>query len=144
MSALIIKNLFNISKEQDHLDWQSFSDDQRTGVERVLLYNARDQNNKGPAAALLKYKAGAQVKRHVHLGYELIFVLHGTLHNDTGAHGPGTLEICPPGSTHKLWTDEGCIFLVVWEQPVKTENLDKWINELSKEGESYDKIHHQC
>jgi hypothetical protein len=38
--------------------------------------------------------------------------------NDAGVHGPGTLEICPPGNTHALASDKGCVFLVVWEQPV--------------------------
>jgi anti-sigma factor ChrR (cupin superfamily) len=41
------------------------------------------------------------------------------LHNDSGTHQAGTIEICAPGSTHELWSDEGCVFLVVWEQPVK-------------------------
>lgn len=132
MNALILHNLFNMTKEQYKLNWKKFSDNERKGVEIFSLYNARNEKNEGPAAALLRYSPGARATRHVHLGYELIFVLDGVLHNDTGAHETGTLEICPPGSTHELWSDEGCVFLVVWEQPVATENLDEWITNLDK------------
>jgi anti-sigma factor ChrR (cupin superfamily) len=134
MSGLIFNNLLNMMKEQHNLPWQPYTANQRNGVEIVPLYNARNEKNEGPAAALLRYKAGARVSRHVHLGYELIFVLHGVLQNDMGDHVPGTLEICPPGSTHELWSDGGCVFLVVWEQPVMTENIQEWVSKLAVEG----------
>lgn len=74
----------------------------------------------GPSAALVRYQPGARTQRHLHPGYELIFVLDGVLHNDAGAHPAGTLEVCPPDSEHALWSDEGCTFLVVWEKPVRS------------------------
>jgi anti-sigma factor ChrR (cupin superfamily) len=132
MKALILENLLNMAKEQYNLAWQKYTDNERKGAEIFPLYNARNEKNEGPAAALLRYSPGAKVTRHVHLGYELIFVLEGVLHNDTGAHRAGTLEICPPGSTHELWSDEGCIFLVVWEQPVTTQNVEQLSAQLSK------------
>ncbi len=101
------------------LDWQPCGADQRRGVEIVRLYDTRGEDSDGPAAALLRYAPGARVARHVHPGYELIFVLEGELINDAGVHGAGTLEICPPGSDHTLASDTGCVFLVVWERPVR-------------------------
>jgi anti-sigma factor ChrR (cupin superfamily) len=100
------------------LPWEPYGADERRNVEIVRLYDTRADTPSGPAAALLKYKPGARVSRHLHPGYELIFVLEGVLNNDAGAHPAGTLEVCPPGSTHQLWSDTGSIFLVVWEQPV--------------------------
>jgi anti-sigma factor ChrR (cupin superfamily) len=99
------------------LDWKPYGADGRRNVMIHRLYDAR-HNGSGPAAALLKYAPGASVPTHLHVGYELILVLEGELINDAGRHGPGTLEICPPGSTHALASDKGCTFLVVWEQPV--------------------------
>lgn len=118
--ALVLTKLLRSNPDSLlNLKWEPYSADGRMNVEIFNLYNARDENNKGPAAALLRYKPGAKVTRHVHDGYELIFVLQGELINDMGVHGPGTLEVCPPGSEHALSSDTGCVFLVVWEQPVR-------------------------
>lgn len=119
----IFADLFCGSTDLDNLPWQPYSADERRNVEIVRLYDTRNETPEGPAAALLKYKPGARVARHLHPGYELILVLQGVLNNDMGAHAVGTLEICPPGSTHELWSDSGCIFLVVWEQPVSVQKL---------------------
>jgi anti-sigma factor ChrR (cupin superfamily) len=102
---------------RDTLGWEPYGSDGRQNVEIKRLYNAC-VNGSGPAAALLKYAPGARVPTHLHAGYELILVIEGELINDAGRHGPGTLEICPPGSTHALASESGCTFLVVWEQPV--------------------------
>lgn len=102
---------------RDRMDWQPYGADGRQNVEIKRLYDAR-QNGAGPAAALLRYAPGACVPNHLHGGYELILVIDGELIDDAGRHGPGTLEICPPGSTHALASEKGCTFLVVWEQPV--------------------------
>ena len=104
-------------KHRDALTWDPYGSDGRSSVQIHKLYDARE-DGKGPAAALLRYLPGAQVPNHLHQGYELILVLEGELINDAGVHGPGTLEICPPGNTHALASDKGCVFLVVCEQPV--------------------------
>jgi anti-sigma factor ChrR (cupin superfamily) len=121
MSAKLIVNLMNIVSEQQQIKWQPYSENGRHNVEIFPLYSDKNEKNEGPAAALMKYKPGAYVTRHTHLGYELIFVLEGELVNDTGIHKAGTLEICPPGSHHSLSSEKGCVFLVVWEQPVRVE-----------------------
>ncbi len=103
--------------ERDALIWEPYGSDGRANVQIHRLYDDR-HNGQGPAAALLRYLPGARVPTHLHQGYELILVLEGELINDAGTHGPGTLEICPPGNSHSLGSDKGCVFLVVWEQPV--------------------------
>lgn len=117
--AVILNGLMNIDYQFENVDWEQFGSDGRSGVEIYRLYDARGVEMNGPAAALLRYSPGAKARRHLHPGYELIYVLQGTLINDTGEHPAGSLEVCPPGSDHELSSEEGCIFLVVWEQPVR-------------------------
>jgi quercetin dioxygenase-like cupin family protein len=115
----ILADVINSARNKEGLPWVPYTADGRTKTDIVRLYDDRGPNNDGPSAALVRYHAGARTQRHVHPGYELIFVLDGVLHNDAGAHTAGTIEVCPPNSSHELWSDEGCTFLVVWEQPVK-------------------------
>jgi anti-sigma factor ChrR (cupin superfamily) len=119
VTSLLLHGLIRPDFEFDSLDWQPYGADQRRGVEIVRLYDTRGAHSNGSAAALLRYTPGAKAARHLHPGYELIFVLQGELINDAGTHPAGTLEICPPGSSHALASATGCVFLVVWEQPVQ-------------------------
>jgi quercetin dioxygenase-like cupin family protein len=116
--AAIFKDLLNMSSVQHTLDWTAMKEPGREGVQIVPLYDTSDTGEYGPSAAIVRYLPGAEVKPHRHPSYELIFVLEGELINDSGIHGPGTLEICPPGSVHGLSSRTGCVFLVVWERPV--------------------------
>jgi quercetin dioxygenase-like cupin family protein len=112
------EGLFDLEMLDRRLCWEPYRANGRTGVDIVWLFDTRDSEPDGAAAAILRYRPGAIVPRHVHGGYEIVFVLDGVLVNDTGAHRRGTLEVYPPGSTHRLESPEGCIFLVVWEKPV--------------------------
>lgn len=118
-TAQIISDVLNAVRSADALPWVPYTADGRTNTDIVRLYDDRGEDGNGPAAALIRYHAGARTSRHLHPGYELIFVLDGVLHNDSGAHPAGTLEVCPPQSEHALWTEHGCTFLVVWERPVR-------------------------
>jgi anti-sigma factor ChrR (cupin superfamily) len=102
-----------------NIDWKDYKVPGREGVEIYPFYTTEDTGSDGPAAALVRYQPGAEVKTHRHPGYELIYVLDGVLSNDEGDHSPGTLQICPPGSEHALGSKDGCTFLVVWEKPVE-------------------------
>lgn len=113
----IIKDVLTAVQNQHALPWVPYTANGRTKTDIVSLY--KDAGPDGAAAALVRYHPGARTQRHLHPGYELIFVLDGVLHNDAGAHHPGTIEVCPPNSEHALWSDEGCTFLVVWEKPVR-------------------------
>ena len=92
-------------------DWQPFRD----GIDAAWLY----QNGPhGPAAAYLRYRPGARVPLHWHAGYEHVFVLDGAQSDDSGRYAAGSLVINPPGSSHAVVSEEGCVVLVVWERPV--------------------------
>ncbi|WP_407310950.1 cupin domain-containing protein [Pseudomonas sp. nanlin1] len=111
-------NILDKTWRDQNLAWQPYSSDGRSNVEIVRLYDDKT-DGVGPAGALLRYAPGASVPAHLHPGTEVILVLEGELINDAGVHGPGTLEICPPGSVHTLSSRIGCTFLVIWEQPVE-------------------------
>jgi anti-sigma factor ChrR (cupin superfamily) len=115
----IIQGLLDSVGSVDELPFERYNQPGREGVEIYRLYDTTDTGPSGPAAAIVRYQPGANVKRHIHPGYELIFVLQGELINDAGRHPAGTLEVCPPGSSHALSSETGCTFLVVWEQPVQ-------------------------
>lgn len=115
----IIKGLLTVAEEALDVEFKAMNVPGREGVEIHSLYSTKETGPDGPAAALVRYLPGAEVKRHVHPGYELILVLEGEMTNDSGTHGPGTLEVLSPNSTHSLSSEKGCTFLVVWEQPVR-------------------------
>lgn len=116
-NSSIVMRVLDKNWRDKNLDWQPYSADGRRSVEIVKLYDDR-KDGTGPAAALLRYAPGAQVPMHLHPGTELILVLEGELVDDAGIHPAGTLEVCPPGSQHTLSSETGCVFLVIWEQPV--------------------------
>jgi anti-sigma factor ChrR (cupin superfamily) len=87
----------------------------REGVEACWLYRDGPQ---GAAAAFLRYAPGARVPHHLHGGYEHVLVISGSQTDRNGRHGKGTLVINPPGTTHEVVSEEGCMVLVIWERPV--------------------------
>ena len=93
------------------LRWEHF----REGIEVSWLYRNGEH---GPAAAYLKYAAGARVPHHLHAGYEHILVLEGSQTDHNGRHRAGALVINPPGTTHDVVSEEGCLVLILWERPV--------------------------
>lgn len=111
MHPIVLENLANIAAWQDQLAWQPF----REGIEIYELYGNRQT---GAAAALLRYQPGAHVPTHEHLGFEHIFVLAGSQSDQRGTYAAGTLLISPPQSQHQVTSDEGCIVLAIWEQPI--------------------------
>lgn len=115
----IINGLLDVTSKPLDVSFQKMNVPGREGVEIHPLYTTEQTGPDGPAAAIVRYLPGATVRRHVHPGWELILVLEGELVNDGGTHGPGTLEVLPPNSTHALHSEKGCTFLVVWEQPVR-------------------------
>jgi quercetin dioxygenase-like cupin family protein len=116
----ILRGLFSDAAPNLEGRWTELTADGRKNVDIITLYESRNSQSGGNAkAALLRYKAGAVVPRHRHPDFELILVLTGTLRDDYGVHSAGTLVVYPPGSEHSLSSVEGCLFLVVWQQPVE-------------------------
>ncbi|HZB91638.1 MAG TPA: cupin domain-containing protein [Stellaceae bacterium] len=87
----------------------------RDGIEICWLYRNGEH---GPAAAFLRYAAGARVPMHLHAGYEHVLILRGSQTDRTGRQGAGTLVVNPPGTRHEVLSEEGCLALVIWERPV--------------------------
>lgn len=88
----------------------------RPGVEISRLY----QNEvTGASAAVLRYAPGASVPEHVHQGYEHVLVLEGEQCDHRGSYPAGTLVINPPGTRHTVSSPQGCIALLIWQNPVR-------------------------
>lgn len=84
----------------------------REGIEICDMYED------GAHVALLRYQPGAQVPRHRHQGLETVIVLQGSQSDEGGTYGAGTCVFNPRGSEHSVWSDEGCVVLIQWVQPV--------------------------
>lgn len=87
----------------------------RPGVEIAWIYG---EGVPGPAAAFLRYAAGAVVPAHRHEGYEHILVLEGAQADARGRYASGTLIVNAPGSQHQVSSAEGCLVLAIWEKRV--------------------------
>ena len=72
-----------------------------------------------PAIAVLRYDPGARVPLHEHVGLEMILVLDGAQTDEKGTYGQGDMVINPVGSRHSVWSDDGCVVLLYWAEPVK-------------------------
>ncbi|MEZ5592097.1 MAG: cupin domain-containing protein [Gammaproteobacteria bacterium] len=70
-------------------------------------------------AALLRYAPGASVPRHRHRGGESILVLDGAQSDERGRYTAGDWVLNRTGSEHAVWSDEGCVVLIYWQQPVE-------------------------
>ncbi|WOD40614.1 cupin domain-containing protein [Nodosilinea sp. E11] len=113
MQAIVWPDLKAMAADPE-LDWQPF----RSGVDIHRLYPAEPD---GAAAALLRYQPGASVPRHLHTGFEHIFVLSGSQTDANGTYPAGTLVVNPPGTRHTVSSSEGCIVLAIWAKPVEIE-----------------------
>ncbi len=88
----------------------------RDGVEILRLAG---DGKMGASAALLRYQPGARVPPHRHPGFEVIYVMSGAQSDERGTYGAGTLIVNPPGYEHSVWSDEGCVVLIMWERSVE-------------------------
>ena len=108
---IVVRDLVALSKQPD-LPWEPLS----PGVEIHRLYgDARS----GPSAALLRYAPGATVARHEHPGHEHIFVLEGSQADEHGTYAAPCFVVNPPGSVHDVRSADGCLVLILWEEPVR-------------------------
>jgi anti-sigma factor ChrR (cupin superfamily) len=100
---------------KDKIPWKAFHE----GVEIHRLYG--DGVN-GPSAALLRFAPGGRIPFHLHIGYEHIMVLQGSQEDEHGHICAGGLRIHPPGSSHSVASQGGCIVLAIYEKPVSFES----------------------
>ena len=92
--------------------WESL----RSGVDILRLCG---DAKSGPSVALLRYQPGARVPPHRHVGFEVIYVLSGAQSDERGTYGAGTLVVNRAGDQHNVWSDDGCLVLIVWERPIE-------------------------
>lgn len=106
-----LDDLFNLAQHADEIPWTPF----REGVEIHRLYG---DGVTGPTAALIRFSKAAEVPRHFHEGYEHILILAGSQMDQNGRIEAGTLRIHPPGTSHSVRSEAGCIVLAIYEKAV--------------------------
>jgi anti-sigma factor ChrR (cupin superfamily) len=87
----------------------------RDGVEILRLAG---DGQTGASAALLRYGPGARVPAHRHAGFEVIYVVSGAQSDERGTYPAGSLVVNRPGDEHSVWSDAGCVVLILWERPI--------------------------
>jgi anti-sigma factor ChrR (cupin superfamily) len=86
----------------------------RPGVEIHVLHESPD----GSRAAILRYAPGAEVPPHRHEGLEYIYVLEGEQADENGRYEAGAFVVNEPGATHRVFSRNGCVVLIIWQRPV--------------------------
>ena len=84
--------------------WQQ----RRPGVHWKVLHEEDDRRT-----VLVRYEPGAVIPRHRHLGDEQIFVIEGSVSDDTGTCAAGDYARRPPGCVHTVRSAGGALVLAV-------------------------------
>lgn len=114
----VLRQLFDGFAPQSYGKFTDFRD----GVELMPLYGFAQDGTAlpgTPSAAVLRYAAGASVPAHYHHGYEHILVLQGSQSDANGSYERGTCVINPPGTSHAVTSEDGCLVLAIWNQPIE-------------------------
>ncbi len=82
--------------------------ERRPGVHWKVLWEEGDCK-----AVLMRYDPGATIPRHRHLGDEQIFVLDGSVSDDTGTCTKGNYARRPPGCVHTVTSRDGALVLAI-------------------------------
>ena len=82
--------------------------ERRPGVHWKVLWEDGDRK-----AVLMRYDPGATIPRHRHLGDEQIFVLDGSVSDDTGTCIKGNYARRPPGCVHTVTSRDGALVLAI-------------------------------
>ena len=70
-------------------------------------------------AILIRYEAGATIPRHRHVGDEQIFVLEGSVSDDTGTCTAGNYARRPPGCVNAVASKTGALVLAITTGPTE-------------------------
>jgi anti-sigma factor ChrR (cupin superfamily) len=111
LPPIVISDLLGLA-QRDEVRWEPFLE----GVDRHWLYRVEED---GPAAALIRFQPGSRVPLHEHIGFEHVVVLSGSQTDENGTARAGTLVINMPGSRHSLYSEQGCLVLVVYGRRVR-------------------------
>ena len=90
--------------------------ERRPGVFWKTLWEDPDSPHK---AILMRYAPGAAIPRHRHLGDEQIFVLEGSVADETGTCTAGNYARRPPGCVHAVASPAGALVLAITSGPTE-------------------------
>ena len=90
--------------------------ERRSGVFWKVLWEDPDGRHK---AILMRYEPGATIPRHRHVGDEQIFVLEGSVADDTGVCTAGNYARRPPGCVHAVASATGAVVLAITSGPTE-------------------------
>ncbi len=62
------------------------------------------------STCLMRFDAGARYPEHDHPAGEELFVLEGAIEDEHGTYRAGGWIRYPPGSSHSVYTENGCVF----------------------------------
>jgi anti-sigma factor ChrR (cupin superfamily) len=82
--------------------------ERRPGVFWKVLWEEGDHK-----ALLVRYAPGAAIPRHRHLGDEQVFVLEGSVSDETGTCTAGNYVRRPPGCVHSVRSDGGALVVAI-------------------------------
>lgn len=111
----VLQSMFGTGGNIDGLTWRPFRD----GVEIAQIHGT--MGAPGGSACLLRFSPGARVPLHHHDAMEVIVVLSGSQTDENGRHEAGTVLVSPPGTSHSIVSEDGCVVLAVYEEPVRFE-----------------------
>jgi anti-sigma factor ChrR (cupin superfamily) len=83
-------------------------DQRRPGVHWKVLREAGDRKT-----VLVRYEPGAVIPRHRHLGDEEIYVIEGSVTDETGTCNAGDYARRPPGCVHTVRSTHGALVLAI-------------------------------
>jgi anti-sigma factor ChrR (cupin superfamily) len=86
----------------------------RSGVHWKVLWE-----DGGAKAILMRYAPGATIPRHRHLGDEHVYVLEGSVSDDTGTCTAGNYARRPPGCVHSVVSEKGALVLAITSGPTE-------------------------
>ena len=113
----VYSSLFDGGLQNGQFRWSPYVQQGRSSVDVQWLYDQAQTGEDGGEAYIAHFKPGAHGNLHEHLGYELLLILEGELHNDNGDRYPaGTLFVEKPESVHQVSSPTGCFALVVREK----------------------------
>ena len=116
----VYRDLFGAGLHNGQFKWSPYVQPGRTAVDVEWLYCGEQTGPDGAEACVARFRPGSHGNLHEHLGFELLVVLEGKLHNDNGdVYLPGTLIIEQPSSVHQVSSPEGCVCLVVREKRMR-------------------------
>ena len=115
--SIIFPNLAKLTEDQSGLEWQPF----HPGVDIHWIYRS---DNQGPSAALIRFQPGSSVPLHEHRGFEHIYILSGSQTEGDGHLSAGCLMVHPPGTRHRIVSEEGCLVLAIYEKPAQFVSED--------------------